>query len=145
MRTLRTSLLLASLLAPAALSLMPSGCATTSNAPAATTQVELDGSKWKLRTFLAKLDGRVIQFQKGGSGTYMAKLVEPGVALRDRAGVEGMTVFTLSPTGTMNEYRGYFTSIGSEGGSQQQEVIVTVFNEDELRWNLDSSWSRVRD
>jgi hypothetical protein len=140
---LRACLLVGSMLVPAALGALSSGCATAS-APAATTPIELDGTKWKLVTYLGKMDGRVVQFQKGGGGGYMAKMVEPGVALRDRAGVEGMTAFTLTPTGTMNEYRGYFTTIGSEGGSQQQEVIVTVFNEDELRWNLESSWSRVR-
>lgn len=145
MRTLiRTSLLAAILgvtLAPLA-----TGCATSSsNSVPSTTPIDLDNTKWKLTTFVGKMDGRVVQFQKGGGGGYIGKMVSGGVALRDRAGIEGLTAFTLNPTGTLNEYRGFFTTVGSEGGAQQQEVIVTVLNEDVLRWNLDSSWSRVRD
>lgn len=147
MRTLiRTSLILMLASAPM-VGITVSGCATGGGATGkATTKVELDNTVWKLPMYLGRLDGRSVRFHKSGPDTYIAKLENKGLSLRDVAGLdETVQIFSLEPTSSMNEYTGYYKDIQPMGLPQNKEVQVTVFNEDEIRTSLDQTWTRVRD
>ena len=119
-------------------------CATTPSVPI--NPDELDGAKFKLVAISGRMDHRVVQFRKQGSG-YVGVVVEKGRLLSELVGIpESLEAFKLSPaaSGERNVFEGVFTDFQADGTRSEREVRVT-FYKDSFMWNLESaSWERVQ-
>jgi hypothetical protein len=126
-------------------------CATVMGACASAPVVplkreELDGSKYKLIAIAGRLDQRVVQFRKRGTG-FIGVLVTKGKFLQEIVGIPAdMEMFKLSPVeGSDNGYEGVFITYQGDGARTESEVKVS-FYKDNLTWNLESaSWERVQE
>ena len=142
MRTM-PRLLLAVVLATSTLACATSGGNATPAAPAG--PIELDGTRWKmLMTPAGRLDLRIIQFKKQGTG-YLGLLKDFGLQLRSVPGIrEDMVFFKLEATaGAINEYTGSYEAPGPDGVMSASIVNVSISG-NRLIWNLGSAvWERV--
>lgn len=126
-------------------------CATFMGACASTPVVplkreELDGAKYKLVVISGRLDQRVVQFRKRGTG-FIGVLVTKGKFLQEIVGVaDNMEMFKISPVeGIDNVYEGLFVTYQGDGARTEVEVKVN-FYKDNLTWNLESAtWERVQE
>jgi hypothetical protein len=150
MRTLiRTLLATLVVLGPLALG----GCASSGSAGAGaapvdpSAPVELEGARYKLVASGGSLDGRVVEFIKGGD-TIRGCLVTFGMRLRKVTGLDlGIPIFQAKQSKTNpNEYEGMYKNIGPDGSMADKEVQISFLGGapgGSLTWNLESAtWER---